>query len=594
MSLGLFRSALLASAVSLAATLPRTASAQGTASSSGQDSGSRLGSIEKQIQALQAELRHMKGEMAQRNRELKTARGQTYVGTTPPVSQLTPIMPQIPAGYALVPASPGSAPGSVVLARAEPPPPKLSKGTFRVGAVDVTLGGFVEAASVYRSRNTVSDIATPFNTIPFRYSQLYHESEFHESARQSRLSAALEAHPDEVTKLQALFVTDFLGAGPASNYNESNSWLPRVREAFATYARSDWGFQFLGGQTWTLLTMNKVGVDPYKMNLPLMIDPQYVVGFNWARQAQVRISKSFGRGQYWLAASIENPSGVYANTTIPAALGTLNVSNPGVGVDATGSNSVTSVVTGVTTAGGKTTTTTTNVLTPGNIPADIVPDVVVKGTADFNLGHFEVYGVGRVFHDRLSQLGTGESNTRFGGGAGAAGLIHIVPKLLDVQISGLAGEGVGRYGTSQLPDATIGNRGQPVALPEWQALFGVVAHPAPVVDLYGYLGTEQVASRYFSAVNEGKLTGYGYGNPLYNNTGCNMELSLASTCTANTSGIVEGTVGAWYKFIQGNYGTMQVGASYSYVHRSVFQGVGPTPQTNDNLVFLSFRYYPFQ
>ena len=420
------------------------------------------------------------------------------------------------------------------------------------------------------------------------------ESEFHESARQTRLSAALEAHPDEVTKLQALFVTDFLGAAPTSNYNESNSWIPRLREGFATYARSDWGFQFLGGQTWTLLTMNKVGVDPYRMNLPLMIDPQYVVGFNWARQAQARVSKSFGGGQFWLAASIENPSAVYTNTTIPAALGTLNVSNPGVGVDATGSNSVTTVVTGVTASGGKTTTTTTSVLTPGNIPNDIAPDIVVKGTADFDLGHFELYGVGRVFHDRLSQLGTGESNTRFGGGAGASGLVHIVPKLLDVQFSGLAGEGVGRYGTSQLPDVTIGSHGQPVQLPEWQALLGVVAHPAPVVDLYGYLGTEQVARRYFNAENEGKLTGYGYGNPLYNNTGCEVELSPASTCTANTSGIVEGTVGAWYKFIQGAYGTMQVGASYSYVHRSVFQGVGRTPQTDDNLVFLSFRYYPFQ
>ncbi len=47
--------------------------------------------------------------------------------------------------------------------------------------------------------------------------------------------------------------------------------------------------------------------------------------------------------------------------------------------------------------------------------------------------------MGRVFHDRLSQLGTGESQTTFGGGGGAAGIVHVVPKLLDVQFSGLAG-----------------------------------------------------------------------------------------------------------------------------------------------------------
>ncbi len=561
-----------------------------------QDSSAQLGSIEKQIGALQAELRHMKAEMAQRDRQLKAARGASSEQATPPVSQLPPVMPQIPAGYALVPASPGSAPGSVVLSRAEAPKPKSQpKGTFQVGGVTVTLGGFLEAATVYRSRNLASDIASPFNTVPFRYSQQYHESEFHESGRQSRLSAAVDAHPDEVTKLQALVVTDFLGAAPTSNYNESNSWIPRLREAWASYDRSDWGFELLGGQTWTLLTMNKIGVNPTMMNLPVMIDPQYVVGFNWARQAQIRVAKSLGQGQYWLAASVENSGTAYANTSIPGSLGTLNVSNPGVGVDASGSNSVTSVVTGVTTTGGKTTTTVTNVLSPGNITNDIAPDVVVKATADYNVGHFEAYGVGRVFHDRLSQLGTGQSQTTFGGGGGAAGIVHIVPKLLDAQFSGLAGSGIGRYGTSQLPDATVGSHGQPVPIPEWDVLVGLVGHPSPAVDIYGYLGTEQVISpRSFDAENAGKLTGYGYGNPLYNNTGCEVELAPASECTANTSGLVEGTIGTWYKFVRGAWGTMQVGAQYSYVHRSVFQGVGRTPQTDDNLVFLSFRYYPFQ
>jgi hypothetical protein len=73
-----------------------------------------------------------------------------------------------------------------------------------------------------------------------------------------------------------------------------------------------------------------------------------------------------------------------------------------------------------------------------------------------------------------------------------------------------------------------------------------------------------------------------------------VELSPASTCVANTSGIVQGTVGGYYKFLKGPYGTMQVGAQYAYTHRSVFQGLGRTPQTDENTVLLSFRYYPFQ
>ena len=45
---------------------------------------------------------------------------------------------------------------------------------------------------------------------------------------------------------------------------------------------------------------------------------------------------------------------------------------------------------------------------------------------------------------------------------------------------------------------------------------------------------------------KGKLEGYGYGSPLYNNTSCNIELGASADCVANTSGITQGTLGAWW------------------------------------------------
>ena len=587
MGLRLSRSSLL-----LASALTLTAAGSGHAQA--QDGSSQLGSIEKQIQALQAELHRMKAEMAARNRELRAAQSGASRAYTPPVTQLAPVMPQIPAGYALVPASPGSAPGSVVLARAEPPPPRLPQGTFQVGSATVLLGGFIEASSIFRSRNEVTDIASSFNTIPLNYQVQGHETEFHESARQSRVFGTVTENPDEVTKLRANVTVDFLGGAPTSNYNESNSWVPRLREAWAAYNRSDWGFQVVAGQTWSMVVPNKLGVDPMNVVIPLTVDAQYVPGFNWARQAGLRVAKSFVGDQYWLEAGIESSATIYSQTSIPSSLGTINVSNPGVGIDGTGSNSVTSVVTGVTTTGGKSTTTTANVLTPGLTTDDIAPDVLVKATADYNIGHLEAYGLGRVFHDRLSQLGTGESRTHFGGGGGADAVIHVVPKMLDFQVSGLAGEGIGRYGAGQLPDATVGSKGQPVPIPEWTALLGLVGHPSKSFDIYGCLGTEQASRRSFNVTSEGKTTGYGYGNPLYSNTGCETELSPASTCVANTQSLTQAAVGAWYKFVHGSYGTMQIGPEYSYTHRAIFQGVGKTPSANENTFFLSFRYYPFQ
>ncbi len=219
-----------------------------------QVSQSQLSTIEHQIAALKAELRRVKQQTAQQNRELTRAR---LAPSSPTATQLAPVMPRIPAGYALVPASPGAEPGSVVLARAEPPPKKQPIGTFQVGNATVTLGGYLTADMVYRSRNSVDDIQSNFTTgIPERYTPQYHESEYHLSARTSRLTGLVTADPDKLTKLRAYVSVDFQGGAPTSNYNESNSWVPRLREAWASYDRSDWGFEVLAGQAWSLLTMN--------------------------------------------------------------------------------------------------------------------------------------------------------------------------------------------------------------------------------------------------------------------------------------------------------------------------------------------------
>ena len=580
---------LLATALSLT-----VASLVPVRSASAQESGTNLVSIEKQIQALQAELKHMKQQAAERDRQLHEARqAQTY---TPPATQPLSVMPQIPAGYALVPAAPGSTSGSVVLSRVETPP-KLPQGTFQVGALTVQLGGYFDASTIFRSRNEVTDLSSNFNSaIPFRSSPLYHENEFRETARGTRISGTVTANPDEDTRIRGFVAIDFQGGSPTSNSAQTNGFEPRIREGWMSYDRKDLGFQFVAGQAFSLLTQNKVGVDPSQMNLPLTIDQNYVPGFTYTRQSQVRLAKSFAQNQYWLAISFENPQGVYADATIPTSLGTLNVTNPGVGSLGTGSNTTVSACTAVATtivAGKATSVCTTSAATAtGNFSDDIAPDVVAKATADYNIAHLEAYGIGRVFHDRISHLGTGDSNTTFGGGGGASALVHIIPNLLDVTANGIVGTGLGRYGPAQLPDATIGSDGKPATLPEYQALIGLIGHPDPKIDVYGYLGTEQIARRYFNAENKGELTAYGYGNPSYSNAGCEVELS--EPCTANTSGIVQGTVGAYYKFLKSQYGTFQFGGQYSYTHRSVFQGVGRTPETDENIVLLSFRYYPFQ
>ncbi len=437
-------------------------------------------------------------------------------------------------------------------------------GTFRLGGVTVTLGGFAELDGIFRTRNEVADVATNLNTgIPLPNSTRYYENEFRGSARQSRLSLLIQGDVDARQKLAAYFETDFLGASSTANSVESNSYNPRLRQAYATYDNSAWGLHVLGGQAWSLVVPHRVGITPRKEDIPLTIDAQFVPGFTWTRQPQLRVVKDFADHKLWLGFSFESPQATFSvgpNGTGSLA-GTPNFQNPG-----------------------------GTFLDPNtNYSDDIAPDIVAKIAWDPGFGHYEAFGLLRFLHNRVSRVGDGRNNTTVAGGVGGSVIVPIVGKTLEFHGNLLAGYGIGRYGTSLLPDATLSRSGAPVPLPEIQALAGLEVHPVREVDLYAYVGTEQVGRRSFS---EG-ARGFGYGSPLYVNTGCFVELS-SLPCQANTSGVVQGTLGAWWRFLHGGYGTMELGAQYSYTRRTTFSGVGGSPGTDNNTVLVSFRYLPFQ
>ena len=553
-----------------------------------QDDGSQIGSIERQIRTLQNQLNSMKRGLARRDADVRAAREEAAAANRQAMSISErqtnalgqPMAPQpltAPPGFRVDVAGAGTIPkyGQYVYVDGVPTPvlsagPALKKGQFQLGAVRVTLGGFIAAETVARSRNETQDIGSNFNnSLPYASSPNYHTPEFHETGRQSRLSILAEGHPDSVTALSAYYEADFIGSGSGSNSVESNSYVLRQRQVYATYTRKDWDFYLTGGQMWSLLTTNKVGITQRQELTPLTIDAQYVPGFAWTRNAGIRIVKGFDNDLVDVGLSFENPEASYFT-----------------GGNGTGSLSGTVLANN---AGGGTFNPDTT------YSDDIAPDVIAKVTADPGWGHYEVFGLARFLHDRTSVVGNGANNTVLAGGGGAGVILPLLKGKLDLQGNVLAGEGIGRYGSAQLPDATFSQTGAPVPLPEVIALVGLVGHPVKSVDLYGYVGTEQITQRK-SFTEAGK--GYGYGSPLYNNKGCNIEQPISATlalpCTANTSGVVQGTVGAWWRFLKGDFGTMQTGAQYSYTRKTAFGGVGGSPSTDDNMLFFSFRYLPFQ
>jgi hypothetical protein len=94
----------------------------------------------------------------------------------------------------------------------------------------------------------------------------------------------------------------------------------RLRQANITYDNSGWGFHFLAGQAWSLLTQNQVGITPRKENIPITIDANYVVGWNYVRQWQIRAVQEFGPGVS-LGVSIENSATIFGGSIATAPTG---------------------------------------------------------------------------------------------------------------------------------------------------------------------------------------------------------------------------------------------------------------------------------
>jgi hypothetical protein len=186
-----------------------------------------------------------------------------------------------------------------------------------------------------------------------------------------------------------------------------------------------------------------------------------------------------------------------------------------------------------------------------------------------------------------------------GGGVGAGATVAVVPKILDVQGSVLTGTGIGRYGASGLPDATLMPNGKIVPMPETMFLVGATLHATPDLDLYVFGGQEAETAKPFDA--GGKF--FGYGNPAFVNAGCLAEVptgGTALTCTANVKSVDQITAGVWDKVYSGRFGYVRVGLQYSHTDVDSFAGENAAsvlgslaPKTSDDMVYTSFRYYPF-
>ena len=454
-------------------------------------------------------------------------------------------------------------------------------------------GSFIAAETVWRQGATGGGLNTQFTGVPLNHSDAAQLSEFFGAGRQSRLAFKATGKLDNVT-LSGYYEMDWLGTGITSNNNQSNSYVLRQRQLWAD-AKLNNGWDFSGGQGWSLATETTQGLTRGTEILPATIDPQYEAGFVWTRQYSFRVAKAIAK-KFFIGASAEN-----AETLNPA-----------------GSGLPLNEILGSAGNGGGLYNAT------ANYSFNLAPDMIAKIAVEPGWGHWELFGVGRFFRDRVypnetcttvsgTTTCTGNSagaynDSTVAGGVGGGFRGPLFNKKLTIGLKGLWGQGVGRYGSSTIADITLRPDGQIAPLRAFSGLSTVELNPSSRLQIYLNYGGDYVYRRYF-----GKE---GYGSPLTNMSGCTTQPipgssgslpyggggtgfvpSNPSNCGNQNKDVQEFTAGYWYRFYQGPKGGLRYGLQWSRFERDLWSGAGGATNPGngatgvDNMFWTSFRYY---
>ena len=434
---------------------------------------------------------------------------------------------------------------------------------FEIGRAKFSPGGFLDLTEFTRSTNLGSGIATSFGAIPFNNTTAGRLSETHFSAQYSRLSLKVDAPLTDSTSVTGYVETDFLGFQPPNAYITTNSNSLRLRVYWANLKHGNW--EVLGGQEWSLLTPNRVGLSPYTPDVFYTYneDPNFQVGLIWARQAQFRVTYH-ATDKWAIGLSLENPQQFApASVIFPATTFVTQFDNGSSAVNAASA--------------------TTNTAVP-----NLHPDIIVKTAYDMGLMgrpfHVELAGVLRSFRVLDTLVTPSHTNTITGGG-GSVNLNYQFIKNVALVANSFYSDGGGRYIFGLGPDAIVkpnGNisavhSGAGIAGLEWQAtrtyMFDAYYGGAYFKRNFGFLPTPG------SACNG--LIGFscvGFGFP-------------GSANTANRS-VQEATFDAiptlWSNE---SYGKLQVITQYSYLTRSPWSAPVTGPKNaHTSMVYAGIRY----
>lgn len=478
---------------------------------------------------------------AQASEETNAAGRRTLdPATRPLVASTTPIFPAspAPAPIAIAPAQTSSGDTSAPL-------------QFKLGDTSITPVGFMDMTSVTRSTNPGSGIGTNFGSIPYDGTQAGALTESRLSIQNSRIGARFDTSFKDINII-GYWESDFLGqVGNPPNGGlavSSNPYPFRLRLFWADVQKGGW--EFLAGQTWSLITPNRRSVSPLPGDLFYSqdIDVNYQLGLTWGRIPSFRGAYHFGKkAAFALALENSEPyvgggnggSAIIAPAAISGILGN-QVNNGGSVISA----------------------------------AAVHPDILAKLAFDpSNKFHIEFVGVevtNKIANPASTPLYQTQSKA---GGGGAINFNVELFKGFRFIDNNFWSAGAGRYIFGQAPDFMIRADGTLSLVHSASTVAGFEATMGKTM-FYAYYGGVYIAKN--TAVDStGKLIGYG---PIASD-GQNRAIQEISFGTNTTLAK------------NPKWGALNLMFQYSYLTRSPWLAVAPNPNNaNLSMGFLNLRY----
>jgi hypothetical protein len=438
------------------------------------------------------------------------------------------------------------APAPAVAPPAPPAPPAdvdsggrpFSPLAFHIGGADFTPSGFMDFSTAWRSTTIGSGVATSFAGVPFSNTAAGRLQEFRSSAANSRLALTVTENPTKNVAVTGYVEGDFYGNQPTSQYVTSNSYTLRLRHFWVNVQKGKW--EVLGGQTWTLLTPNRVGVSQVSSNVFVGLgeDSNYMPGLVWGRPGQLRVV--YHPDKHWsIGASVENPEQYVTTAVTLPAFAATQVDN-------------------------------------GSVPAtpNVRPDIVAKIAYDTQVSgkalHFELGGFSRQF--RVSPA-AGKYFDAQGEGGSFDAVLEVV-KNFRLIATGMYSSGGGRFSVGLGPDIVVGPDGSISPVHAMATVAGFEYAPTAKSQFFGYYGGTYF-DRNYTVISPGNYLGFGF----------------PGSSSANRQ-FQEPSFGYYYTFWKNpRYGALQFIGEYAYLTRAPWYVAPGTPSTaHANMIFGSLRF----